>query len=593
MVRERDGGDWRIAAVVGFVAVWTLAAAGTVSAATYYVNDDALGGEGSACTAVGDNANDGLTPGTPKRDIQAARARLAGGEAVLVDEAPCLYQEVGARRVEVAGAFGLREGTLYGFHVGAGYGPARPLVIDPEMAWSTYLGGSDRDTAAGIASIAVDGSGNAFVTGGTESSGWVSGGFDTTHNGGCDAFVAKLSASGAHLWSTYLGGSAKDVGYGIVVDGSGNAFVSGETASSGWVSGGFDTTYNGLGDAFVAKLSPAGEHLWSTYLGGSDWDVGDGIAVDGSGNAFVTGVTQSSSWVSGGSDTTYNGCEDAFVAKISTTAPARQHGVADVGGKWRKVTFGTPFTRVPVVVAGPASCNDPDPGVVRIKKVTRKSFKIRFQEWGYLSGKHKREKVPWVAVGRGVWTVGPGENVVAGRFRTGCKNVKKPKNVKFGHTFGDVPAVLAQVQTCSDGAAVTDRICNVTRKGMAVAMQVQENGRLHGKETVGYIAVSPGVTAIGSVDCDAGVSGYKAGHKGWQLATSLGDSKVFAEEEKSKDSEVKHKRERVGYLGLGGKPPFVADLQTAREADPAVLRCCGKTAVASLCPEEVGPSEFK
>jgi hypothetical protein len=72
--------------------------------------------------------------------------------------------------------------------------------------------------------------------------GWVSGGFDTTHNGADDAFVAKLSPSVAHLWSAYLGGSSMDDGYGIAVDGSGNIVVTGFTYSSGWVSGGFDTT---------------------------------------------------------------------------------------------------------------------------------------------------------------------------------------------------------------------------------------------------------------------------------------------------------------------------------------------------------------
>jgi len=180
--------------------------------------------------------------------------------------------------------------------------------------WSTYLGGSDDDHGYGIA---LDGAGNVFVTGYTKSSGWVSGGFDTTHNGVQDAFVAELSGSGAHLWSTYLGGSGDDQGWSIAVDGAGNAFVTGVTESSGWVSRGFGTTHNGSGDPFVAELSGSGAHLWSTYLGGSQYDFGTGIAVDGAGNVFVTGTTESSGWVSGGFDTTYNGgAYDAFVAKI-------------------------------------------------------------------------------------------------------------------------------------------------------------------------------------------------------------------------------------------------------------------------------------
>ena len=186
--------------------------------------------------------------------------------------------------------------------------------------WSTYLGGTSDDCGFGIA---VDGSGNPVVMGETDSSGWTSGGFDTSHNGDDDAFVAKLSSTGAHLWSTYLGGTSTDYGRGIAVDSSDNPIVTGSTHSSGWTSGGFDTSYNGSGenggDAFVAKLSSAGAHLWSTYLGGTSDDCGFGIAVDGSGNPVVMGETDSSGWTSGGFDTSHNGDDDAFVAKLSST----------------------------------------------------------------------------------------------------------------------------------------------------------------------------------------------------------------------------------------------------------------------------------
>jgi len=191
------------------------------------------------------------------------------------------------------------------------------LVIDPDLAWSTYLGGGSDDHGNGIA---VDGSGNVLVTGYTASS-WISGGYDTNFWGDSDAFVAKLSPSGEHLWSTYLGGSDEESGYGIAVDGWGNVLVTGWTGSYDWASGGFDTSFNEEGDAFVVKLSPSGEHLWSTYLGGSDGDYGYGIAVDGSGNVLVTGWTNSVGWTSGGFDTSYNGGDqwggDAFVAKLS------------------------------------------------------------------------------------------------------------------------------------------------------------------------------------------------------------------------------------------------------------------------------------
>ena len=171
----------------------------------------------------------------------------------------------------------------------------------------------------------MDAAGNVLVTGWTGWPGWTSGGFDTSYNGYGDAFAAKLSPSGAHLWSTYLGGGSEDYGYGIAVDAAGNVLVTGWTASAGWTSGGFDTSYNGGStDAYVVKLSSSGAHLWSTYLGGSDDDRGGGIAVGAAGNVLVTGWTASAGWTSGGFDTSYNGGSyDAFVAQIYDGPVAR------------------------------------------------------------------------------------------------------------------------------------------------------------------------------------------------------------------------------------------------------------------------------
>jgi hypothetical protein len=251
------------------------------------------------------------------RDDGSLEIRLGEGWTPLVDGAPYIYQEIEGRHHAVEGLFALVDSRTWRFEISEDFDPTRELIIDPELEWSTYLGGTDWDLGE---AIAVDGSGNIVVIGTTSSSGWVSGGFDTTYNGGeWDAFVAKLSPSGVHLWSTYLGGSDYDRGWAIAVDGSDNIVVTGYTRSSGWVSGGFDTTYNGgYWDAFVAKLSSSGAHLWSTYLGGISDDDGYGIAVDGSGNIVVTGTTSSTGWVSGGFDTTYNGGDyDAFVAKLN------------------------------------------------------------------------------------------------------------------------------------------------------------------------------------------------------------------------------------------------------------------------------------
>ena len=276
-----------------------------------------------------------VDPGVDYRQIQvryegieglslAADGSLHVATAIgsIVDAAPVVYQEGAGGRQELPGRYELLGEAVHGFVVD-GVDTALPLVIDPELAWGTYLGGGNGGGSEDYGhGIAVDDSGNVLVTGGTASSGWISGGWDTSPNGGWDAFVMKFSQQGEHLWSTYLGGTGSDVGNGVTVDGSGNALVTGETWSSGWVSGGWDTSHNGGWDAFVVKLSPQGQHLWSTYLGGGRSDSGSGIAVDGSDNVLVTGETYNSGWLTGGWDTIHNGGLDAFVLKLD---PQGQH----------------------------------------------------------------------------------------------------------------------------------------------------------------------------------------------------------------------------------------------------------------------------
>ncbi|MCC7204181.1 MAG: SBBP repeat-containing protein [Phycisphaeraceae bacterium] len=247
---------------------------------------------------------------------------LPEGLGHLTDQPPVIYQDIDGQRVDIAGHFDLREGDAYGFTVTQMYDATHPLIFDPEIAWFTSIGGEGGPTIGN--DIAVDAEGNILVTGRTSSSGWVSGGYDSTYNGGYDdAFVVKLSSTGGHLWSTYLGGIYTDIGYGIVADVAGDVLVTGFTDSTGWVSGGYDTTNNASREAFVVKLSPSGVHLWSTYLGGNDSEYGNGIALDAAGNILVVGSTYSSAWISGGYDTTYNGASyyggDGFVAKLSST----------------------------------------------------------------------------------------------------------------------------------------------------------------------------------------------------------------------------------------------------------------------------------
>ncbi|TFH64834.1 MAG: T9SS type A sorting domain-containing protein [Candidatus Zixiibacteriota bacterium] len=193
------------------------------------------------------------------------------------------------------------------------------------LIYSTYLGGGATDE--GIA-IAVDGSGNAYLTGWTSSTDFPTvNPYQSTYHGGvgppgADVFVTKLSCSGDSLiYSTYLGGSDQDRGYGIAVDGSGSAYVTGYTNSSNFPHlNSYQGTLQDNYDVFVTKLSSSGNSLlYSTYLGGWGNDVGYGIAVDTSGNAYVTGYTSSFNFPTLNSYQTYEGDLDAFVTKLSSS----------------------------------------------------------------------------------------------------------------------------------------------------------------------------------------------------------------------------------------------------------------------------------
>jgi hypothetical protein len=206
----------------------------------------------------------------------------------------------------------------------ASYDKTQALIIDP-LVYSTYIGGSSWDWGT---AIAVDGSGNAYVTGRTNSTDYdvTPGAFQTTHEGSYDVFVTKLNAGGnALIYSTYIGGGSNDYGFGIAVDGSGNAYLVGSTNSTDYdvTVGAFQTTKGGTYDVFVTKLDASGSGLvYSTYIGGSGDEIGYDIAVDGSGNVYVTGETGSTDYdvTAGAFQTSYGGgTYDVFITKLDAS----------------------------------------------------------------------------------------------------------------------------------------------------------------------------------------------------------------------------------------------------------------------------------
>jgi hypothetical protein len=238
-----------------------------------------------------------------------------------MDQRPEAYQIINGRSFNVDAKFENRarhrKEFRHGYKVSCSYDPRYTLTIDPGFVYSSYIGAPFRDEAH---SVAIDTAGNAYVTGVTESLNFpTTNGFDLSYNGGQDAFVVKISPAPAVLYSSYLGGAGNDVGNGIAVDGNGNVYVTGSTDSNAFpVRNPFQTTLGGDIDAFITKFSPNQEIIYSSYLGGQDFESAYSVAVDASGNAYVTGDTESSNFPTRNAfDDSYNGSGDIFVTKIS------------------------------------------------------------------------------------------------------------------------------------------------------------------------------------------------------------------------------------------------------------------------------------
>jgi len=251
--------------------------------------------------------------------------------------APRAYQEVAGRHTPVSSRYVLLAGDRVAVRVGA-YDRRRPLVIDPALTYATFLGGSGIDFA-NSESIAVDAAGSLYLGAVTFSSDFpvTPGAFQRT-NGGArfTGYVAKLNPTGSAFdYVTYLGGSKDSSGKPstgfveghIAVDPAGDVYVAGGTTSVDFpvTRGALQSTNAGGQDAFVAKLNPTGSGLiYSTYLGGSGDDQGLGLALDRSGDTYVTGTTTSTNFptTAGSFQTTSGGAQDAFVAKLNPTGTA-------------------------------------------------------------------------------------------------------------------------------------------------------------------------------------------------------------------------------------------------------------------------------
>jgi hypothetical protein len=321
----------------------------------------------------------------PEADPQDIRLRIEGakrlrrehGDVVMTTAAgdvylryPRLYQDEDGNRHEVAGEYVIEGNNEVRFRVGS-YNRSKPLVIDPVLAYSTYV--NENYGAYGIAmdparnvyvvgltsingrdvvitkinadgssvlytsylggtadewapAIAVDSAGSAYLTGTTQSTDFPSkNAIQTTNHGYYDAFVTKISPDGGSLvYSTYLGGSVYDAGTGIAVDNVGNAYVAGMTGSTDFpTANALQPVALGQGDGFVAKINASGSaFVYSTYLTGTGFDYASGVVADSSGNAYVIGATESTDFPTVNPLQPYHGGRDAFVSKINASGSA-------------------------------------------------------------------------------------------------------------------------------------------------------------------------------------------------------------------------------------------------------------------------------
>jgi PKD repeat protein len=251
-------------------------------------------------------------------------------------------------------------------------------------------------------------------------------------------------------------------------------------------------------------------------------------------------------------------------------------GEVTVTGNWVRVSLSSTFQN-PVVIAGPAGFNDAAPGAIRLRNVDSTGFEIKFAEWNYLDGVHPEETVSYLVMEKGRHALADGSMVEAGSF-TGTTN---PKTVAFSNVFTKTPVVLSTIATANEADAISGRIKAISTAGFSYYFREQEkNQNKHANETVNYIAWEPGKGTIGSLQFEVANTANAVTNGWYNIAyqTSFSQTPLFladmqttnntdtsalrvqqqavsglqlkVEEEQSKDSEVTHPAETVGYFAL-------------------------------------------
>lgn len=308
------------------------------------------------------------------------------------------------------------------------------------------------------------------------------------------------------------------------------------------------------------------------------WAFGDGSV--GSGKTVTHTYTTAAEFTVTLQVTDDKGATGSTTTKITATNAASalniETGEVVVTGSWVHVTLSNTYQN-PIVLAGPPSFNNAAPGVIRLRNVTATGFDIKFTEWNYLDGVHPAETVSFIVLEKGHHALPDGSALEAGSFAGGTAFI----TLNYTKAFSKIPVVLTTVASTNETDTVSGRMKNITKSGFSYAFQEQEkNKNAHAKETVHYIAWEPGSGNIGSLQYQVGATA-KAVTQAWYQVTfgksfiepplvladmqtivntdtcSLRAKSVVAtgftvkvEEEQSKDSEVDHPAETVGYISV-------------------------------------------
>lgn len=423
------------------------------------------------------------------------------------------------------------------------------------------------------------------------------------------AAVIANKAPTAIISATPMNGTAPLT---VTLDGSASTDSDGSIASYTW----------NFGDGSVAT----GKTVTHTYSTAASFTVTLQV-VDNLGASGSTGTTIT-----------------AQSEKPATTALNIEMGEVAVSGDWVRVSLTSTFQN-PIVIAGPAGYNDAAPGVIRLRNVNATGFDIKFAEWNYLDGTHPKETVSYLVMEKGRHILSDGSSVEAGSFA----GTTSFKTVSFSKAFTKTPVILSTIASANEADTISGRVKSVTTTGFSYYFREQElNKNTHVNETVNFIAWEPGKGTIGSVQFEVANTAnavtnawYSTTHQtsfsqaplllaGMQTTANTDTSalrvqqltatgfQVKVEEEQSKDSEVTHPAETVGYIALNqpeekvltsftwafdatqetaingfqilanGEPICSSDAPTARQLSCEITKPTGPTAFTIEAIEKTG-----